>query len=139
MPDEIPQFGTILAHVEGKCAGLFNRVVIATLGFTMLAQHLQFLWDLRARLQIAGIGIACDQPQGLLFATAGNQNRWVRTAEALRQVQQAFDAVVFPLVAPPVSLLSLPHVQADLEHLLQPLVASLSGGNGSPEPTASSS
>jgi hypothetical protein len=44
-------------------------------------------------------------------------------AEALREVQRVFDAVVFPLVGPLVSLFSLPHAQADLEYLLQPLVA----------------
>src|SRR5438132_13529810 len=28
LPDQPAHFGTILAHVEGKCAGLLNRVVI---------------------------------------------------------------------------------------------------------------
>src|SRR5260221_12549794 len=101
----------------------------------MLAQHLQLLRDLRARTQIAGIGVACDQAQGLLLAAAGNQNRRTRTCEALRQVEWTLDAVVLSLERTLIALFALPHAQADLEHLLQPLVALFEWRKGQSRPT----
>src|SRR5207245_2192862 len=50
-------------------------------------------------------------------------NRRMRSREALRQVERAFDVVVLPLKLSLVALFTLPHAQADLEHLLHPLVA----------------
>src|SRR5437868_206398 len=123
LPDQFAHFGTILAHVEGERTRLLNRIIIPALSLTMLLQDLRLLRDLWARTQIAGMSVAGDQAQRLLFAGARNQNRRVRTREALWEVRRAFDAVVLPLVGTLVSQLSLPHAQADLHHLLQPLVA----------------
>src|SRR6266704_3726398 len=89
----------------------------------MLAQNLELLWNLRSGLEIAGVGVACDQAQRLLLATTGNQNRRMWPREALRKVERMLDAVVLPLDRTRVSLFTMPHAQADLEHLLQPLVA----------------
>src|SRR6266566_182833 len=69
LPDEFAHFGAIFAHVEGKCAGFLNRVVIAALSLAMSAQDLQLLQDLRAGLQVTGIGVASDEAQGPLLAT----------------------------------------------------------------------
>src|SRR6266700_3522662 len=86
LPDQLAHFGAILAHVEGERTRLLNCIIIPALSLTMLAQDLQLLGDLWARTHIAGIGVAGDQAQGLLFAGARNQNRRVRTRETLRQV-----------------------------------------------------
>src|SRR5215469_9600000 len=48
LSDEFAHFGAIFAHIEGKHAGLLNRVVIAAFSLAMLAQDLQFLRNLRA-------------------------------------------------------------------------------------------
>src|SRR5215831_1759121 len=101
----------------------------------MLAQHFQLLRDLRSGLQITSIGIACDQAQGLLFATAGYQNRRMWTCEDLRDVEWTLDAVVLSLERTLVALFALPHAQADLEHLLQPLVALFQWREGQSRPT----
>src|SRR6266567_8994360 len=97
LPDQFAHFGAMLARVEGKHAGLLNRVVIPALSLTMLAQDLQLLRDLRTGLEVAGVGVACDQAQGPLLAAPGNQNRRMWSAEALRDVERTLDAVVLPL------------------------------------------
>src|SRR6266568_699415 len=40
LPDQLTHLGAIFPHVEGKHTRLLNRVVIPTLGLTMLAQDL---------------------------------------------------------------------------------------------------
>lgn len=94
--DQLARLGAILVHVEGKHTGLLNRVVIPALGLTMLAQDLQLPRQFRSRAQIAGIGIACDQAQGLL-APPTDQDRRMWSGEALREVEQAFEPVVLSL------------------------------------------
>src|SRR6266487_4424934 len=123
LPDQLAHFGAILAHIEGERTRLLNRIIIPALSLTMLAQDLQLLGDLWARTHIAGIGVAGDQAQGLLLAGARNQNRRVGACEALRQVEWTLDAVVLSLERTLIALFALPHAQADLHHLLQPLVA----------------
>src|SRR6266516_3524776 len=130
LPDQFAHFGAMLARVEGKHAGLLDRVVIPALSLTMLAQNLQLLRDLRSGLEVAGVSVACDQAQRLLLATTGNQNRRMWPREALRKVERVRDAVVLPLERTLVSLLTMPHAQADLEHLLQPFVALLQWREG---------
>src|SRR6266702_4125305 len=123
LPDQLAHFGAILAHVEGERTRLLNRIIIPALSLTMLAQDLQLLGDLWARTHIAGIGVAGDQAQGLLLAGARNQNWRMGACEALRQVEWTLDAVVLSLERTLIALFALPHAQADLHHLLQPLVA----------------
>src|SRR5712691_8886788 len=134
LPDQFAHLGTILAHVEGKHTGLLNRVVIPALGLTMLAQDLQLLRDLRSGAQIASVGVACDQAQGPLLAATCNQNRRVWPCEALWQVERALDAVVLPLERTLVALFAMPHTQADLQHLLQHLVALFQWREGQSRP-----
>src|SRR6266702_1258079 len=57
---------------------------------------------------------------------------WPR--EALRKVERMLDAVVLPLERTRVSLFTMPHAQADLEHLLQPLVALFEWWEGQSRP-----
>src|SRR5215203_6889618 len=55
-------------------------------------------------------------------------------AQALREVERAFEPVVLPLEGPLVAALTAPHPQADLDRLLQHLEALLLRREGYPEP-----
>src|SRR6266536_1164346 len=134
LPDQVAPLGAILARVEGEHASLLYRIVIPALGFTMPPQGLQLLWDLRSRAQVAGVSVPGDQAQGLVLTGARNQDRRMGPAETLREVERALAVVVFPLERTLVTLLSLPHTQADLEHLLQPLVTLFQWREGQSRP-----
>src|SRR5215203_5093421 len=55
-------------------------------------------------------------------------------AQALREVERAFEPVVLPLEGPLVAALAAPHPQADLDRLLQHLEALLLRRERYPEP-----
>src|SRR5436305_10373948 len=57
---------------------------------------------------------------------------WPR--KALWEVERALDVVVLPLERTLVSLFTMPHPQADLQHLLQPLVALFQWREGQSRP-----
>src|SRR5262245_38929984 len=92
----------------------------------MLAQDVEFLGDLRAGLDIAGICVAGHQAQRLLLAAAGDNYLRVLpsvTLRHLRRIESAFDPIVLAVERLVVPMLAAPHLQADLHRLLQHLEA----------------
>src|SRR5262245_33592176 len=84
----------------------------------MIAQDLELARELRTVEEVAGVAVLRDQPQGLLFATAANQYRWMgfaygqRPADRFGQLEmlgtERFDV-------------SRPHLQRKLKGLFEQL------------------
>ena len=82
-----------LAGVEPRAHGLLDLVVGPADRLAVLGEHLQLAADRRAAVgdveEVAGIGVARDQPQRLALPHAADQDRRVRAAERLRAVERA--------------------------------------------------
>ena len=78
------------------------------------------MWQLGCGEEVAGLGVAGDQPQRLTLAAAPDEDRRVRPGQGLGRVQGPFEVVVPPGVG---RLVVLPHPEADLDGLLQSLHA----------------
>src|SRR2546421_12214051 len=89
----------------------------------MLAEDVEFARQLRRGEEVARVGVLRDEAERLLFAHASDQDRRMRTAETLRDVQRPLQLIMLArkrfLAAP----LAFPHRQADLQRLLEPLEA----------------
>src|SRR5262245_10603604 len=126
LPNQLFHFGPILANIEEEWAGLFDGVVITALCLAMPAQHVQLLRDLRTRLYIAGVCVACNQAQGFLLAATGDHDRRVwplRPVWQLRRIERSFDVELLAVVGSISPVLAAPQLQADLHRLLQHLEA----------------
>jgi hypothetical protein len=92
--------------------------VVPAFGGAVFPQYVELVRDLRRAVaeQVAGIGVAGHEPQGLLLAAADHDRR-VRSADRRRHVQRLGQLVV-PAVEP--SVVVAPHLQADLQRFLEP-------------------
>src|SRR5258708_8752903 len=84
LPDQLARPGAVFAYVEAESTSLLDGVVVAALGLAVLAQDRQLLRNLRPGAQRTGVRVARHQPQRLLRAFAGDEDRRVRGAPALR-------------------------------------------------------
>ena len=84
----------------------------------MRAQHVELAGEVRAGEQVAGLGVAGDEPQRLPLAGAADQDWRMRCRQRLRVVQRPRQLIVPALIR---GLVAAPHLQADLERFLQPL------------------
>jgi len=82
------------------------------------AQHVELARQVRAGEQVAGLRVLGDEAQRLPLATAANHDRRVRFAQRLWRVQRSFQLEVPAVIG---GLVAAPHLQADLQRLLQPL------------------
>src|SRR4029079_750850 len=72
------------------------------------------------REQVAGIGVAGDQAQRLALAAPPDEHRWAGTADRGWDADGLGELVVPALVGP---VVVAPHLEADLQGLLEPLEA----------------
>src|SRR5690242_19961825 len=79
--------------------------------------------NLRLWTQAAHVGVARHQPQCLLLAIAANQNGWMRRGKTLWLIPWMFQVVMLAGERALVAMLAAPHAQANLQRLLQHLVA----------------
>src|SRR5260370_7838104 len=75
LPDQLARPGAVFAYVETESASLLDGVVVAALGLAILAQDRQLLRNLRPGAQRTGVRVARHQPQRLLRAFAGDEDR----------------------------------------------------------------
>src|SRR5258708_317844 len=121
LPDQLARPGAVFAYVETESASLLDGVVVAALGLAILAQDRQLLRNLRPGAQRTGVRVARHQPQRLLRAFAGDEDRRVRAAQTLRQIERAIETEVLALEGALVATLAAPHAQADLQRLVEPV------------------
>src|SRR5919107_3113494 len=121
LPDQLVYLLASLADVEGESTGLLYGVVVRALFLTVSAQYVELPGYLGARAQTAGVGVALDHAQRLLLPVAGDHDRRVGPAHALRQVQWSPEPEVIPLERALVSALAAPHSQGYLDRLLEHL------------------
>src|SRR5260370_7295814 len=65
------------------------------------AQDVEFAFEVRAREEVAAIGVLSDEPQGLFLARAADEDRRVRAPTLRRLLQRAADPVTLPAVWTP--------------------------------------
>src|SRR5919107_1392286 len=121
LPDQLVYLLASLADVEGESTGLLYGVVVRALFLTVPAQYVELPGYLGPRAQTAGVGVARDQAQRLLLPVAGDHDRRVGPAYALRKIQWSPGPVVIPLEGALVSALATPHSQGYLDRLLEHL------------------
>ena len=109
-----------LGRVEVVVRGLVDRVVVAPDLRAVRTQNVELARLARAREKVARVGVLGDHPQRLLLAAAADHDRRVRPGQRLRRVERALERVVLAAVG---LLVAVPHLQADLQGLLQPLEA----------------
>src|SRR5215208_7951100 len=84
LPDQLLYLLTTLADVEGESTGLLYGIVVRALFLTVSAQYVELPGYLGARAQTAGVGVARNHAQRLLLPVAGDHDRRVGPAYALR-------------------------------------------------------
>src|SRR5215210_868045 len=131
--DQLIRLGAILADIEGERAGLLDLLVVPALGFAVGAQNIELVRQLRDRTQATGVGVACDQTQGLPLAVTGDHDRRMRPGEALRKVERTLEPVVRSFEGAFIATLTAPHPQADLDRLLEYLEALFERREGNSE------
>src|SRR5947207_11892553 len=89
LADELADLRSILTHVKKERGRLLDGVVIASLLLAQPLQDIELAGDLRRRPDVARIAVSRDQGQRSSFATAGDEDRWVRPAQALGQIECA--------------------------------------------------
>src|SRR5919201_1826849 len=113
--------------IEAERAGLEDAVVVAALGFAVATKDFQLARHLRRWKQVAGVGVASYQAQSLLLAAAADQDLGVRPAQYLRRIERPLER---EMLSPENVFVSAPHLQADLERLLEDFEALLQGWEG---------
>src|SRR3990172_477867 len=112
-------------RVHDEVDGLLNLVVAAALGLAVCPQHLKLAsGGIDIAEDVAGIALARAQAQGLALPAAPDEDRGPRLPQRLRRVQRLRQPVVLPLEG---AVVVAPHLQDDLERLLQPLEPLLEG------------
>ena len=106
--------------VEDEVAGLLDLVVVAALGVAVRPQDVELAAQVRPGEQVARLGVAGDEPQRLPLAAAADHDRRMRLGDRLRPVQRSLQLVVLAVEG---RLIAAPHLQADLQRLLEPLEA----------------
>src|SRR5215203_94107 len=132
--DQLTCLLAVLPYVEGERAGLLDQAVVPAFGLAVPAENVELPRDLRARTETAGVGVACDQAQGLSLAVTGDHNRRVGPAQALREVERTLEPVVSSLKGALVAPLAAPHPQGYLERFLQHLEPLCERREGDPQP-----
>ena len=102
------------AVYELEHRGLLDLVVVSTDGLAMLAQDLELVRQLRSGEEVAGLRVLRDQAERFLLATAPDQDRWMRAAQALRHVERPLEPVVLAIEWLLRAAFALPHREADL-------------------------
>src|SRR5438552_1647651 len=112
--DDLANAFTVVADVELEHGGLLDLVVVAADGLAMLAQDLELVRKLRSGEEVAGLRVLRDQAERFLLATAPDQDRWMRAAQALRHVERPLEPVVLAIEWLLRAAFALPHREADL-------------------------
>src|SRR5471030_3134305 len=109
---------TVLPQVEPRLNRLFDLGVVPTLPAAVFPKNVELVGQLRAVEDVARIGIAGHQTQRLALPRTTDQDRRMGPGQRLRRVEGASQPVVRAVIRP-VAL--APHLQVDLQSLLQPL------------------
>ena len=110
---------TRVRHAQDR---LLDGGGVAVLVGAVALEHLELVGDL-GRLggeEVAGVGVAGDQPEGLLLAAPPDQDRRAGAADRPRRADRLGQPVVGPLVG---AVVVAPHLMADLQRLLEALEA----------------
>src|SRR5205823_2653671 len=119
--DQLPNLLAVVSGVKAEHGRLLDLVIVAPDRLAVFAQDIQLARQLRSRKEVAGIGILGDQAQCFLFAHAPDQDPGTGAAQALGDVQRSLEPEVFAVEGLLATPLAFPHLQADLQRLLQSL------------------
>src|SRR6266567_1276989 len=123
LADELADLRSILTHIEKERGRLFDGVVIAPLFLAQPLQDIELAGDLRRRPDVARIAVSRDQGQRSSFATARDEDRWVRPAQALGQIEGAAYPDVLAFEGALTSPFAFPHLKAGAHGLLDDIEA----------------
>src|SRR5581483_7980019 len=128
--DQVGGALAVLAGVEVVEHGLLDVVVVAALALAVLAQDLQLVAQVGVAEEVARIAVLRHQPQRLALTAAADDDGRVRPLQRLRRVEGALQRVVPAVVR---RLVVAPHLQHDLQRLLESLEALADGREGEAE------
>src|SRR5699024_8148699 len=106
-------------------------VVVAPEGLAVPAEHVELVREVGAVEEVAGLGVLRDEPQRLLLAATADEDRRVRALDGLRGVEGAAEPVVLAGIR---LVVVAPHLQADLQGLLEALETLGGAGERQAEP-----
>src|SRR5205823_7051496 len=113
----------VLAGIEEERSRLLDRLVVAAGLVTQATEKLELAWDLSAGPDVARVRIAGDQRERSLLPAAGDQDRRMRPAQALRQVERPTQLEVLAFESLIAAALALPHLQAGLDGFFEQVEA----------------
>src|SRR5690606_38842914 len=85
---ELRGSGTVHTDIELERAGFLDRVIIPTLMCAFGAERVQRRRKIRTGAQAARVGVTDHEGQRAPHSGAGDDDRWMGAAQALRTVQQ---------------------------------------------------